>query len=96
MLVESVPTSEYAAPSERAELGKMRRLQVPRAAHAAWQPPISRRDPIDVLEESNEGRVADLIPIRYGRMSRSPFAFLRGSAALMPLATPLMRPPPMA
>ncbi|MFN8471051.1 MAG: DUF2252 domain-containing protein [Anaerolineae bacterium] len=83
MMLENVQTSEYASPAERAEIGKLRRAQVPRAAHAAWQPPANRRDPIDVLEESNEGRVADLIPIRYGRMSRSPFAFLRGSAALM-------------
>ncbi len=83
MLIESVQTTEHSSPAQRAELGKTRRAQVPRAAHAGWQPPAGRRDPIDVLEESNEGRVANLIPIRYGRMSRSPFAFLRGSAALM-------------
>ncbi|HTI51417.1 MAG TPA: DUF2252 domain-containing protein, partial [Planctomycetaceae bacterium] len=41
------------------------------------------RDPIGILEKSNRGRVPELIPIRYGRMLQSPFAFLRGSAALM-------------
>ena len=35
-----------------------------------------------VLEESNQGRVPELIPIRYGRMLADPFAFLRGSASV--------------
>ncbi len=42
-----------------------------------------RPDPISLLEESNRSRVQELIPIRYGRMSLSPFAFLRGSAGVM-------------
>jgi uncharacterized protein (DUF2252 family) len=46
--------------------------------------PASRRpDPLVLLAQSNEGRVADLIPIRYGRMRRSPFTFLRGSSSIM-------------
>ena len=56
---------------------------LPRASHADWKPQASRRDPIDVLEESNQLRLPNLIPVRYGRMLRSPFAFYRGSAALM-------------
>ncbi|MFN8497175.1 MAG: DUF2252 domain-containing protein [Anaerolineae bacterium] len=81
--MDGVQTTEFDSPTQRAEIGKTRRAQTPRAAHAAWQPSSNRRDPIELLEESNAGRVAELIPIRYGRMSRSPFAFLRGSAALM-------------
>ena len=69
--------------AERSEMGKALRVQVPRADHGKWQPVPDRRDPIDLLEESNLDRVPDLIPIRYGRMLESPFAFLRGSAALM-------------
>jgi len=38
---------------------------------------------MDILKESNQGRLPELVPIRYGRMLRSPFTFLRGSAALM-------------
>jgi uncharacterized protein (DUF2252 family) len=68
---------------ERIELGRALRAQTPRAAHAEWQPPASRRDPIDILEESSQGRTPHLVPIRYGRMSADPFAFLRGSAAVM-------------
>ena len=83
MLVESIQKNDHFSPAERAYIGKTRRAQAPRAEQARWQPGASRRDPIDVLEESNQGRVPELIPIRYGRMSRSPFAFLRGAAALM-------------
>jgi len=63
--------------------GKALRETVPRRSHAAWKTPADRSDPIDVLEESNRDRVPELIPIRYGRMLRSPFTFLRGSAGLM-------------
>jgi uncharacterized protein (DUF2252 family) len=56
---------------------------VPREAQAGWKPPEGRRDPVEILIESNEGRIPSLIPIRFGRMMQSPFAFFRGSAAIM-------------
>ena len=68
---------------ERLAYGKELRGNVPRSSHAIWQPHADRRDPIEILEESNNDRLPELIPIRYGRMLRSPFAFLRGSASLM-------------
>jgi uncharacterized protein (DUF2252 family) len=48
-----------------------------------WSPAKDRPDPIHLLQEADRGRIADLLPIRYGRMARSPFSFLRGSANLM-------------
>jgi uncharacterized protein (DUF2252 family) len=36
-----------------------------------------------LLIQSNKGRIPNLIPIRYGRMMQSPFAFYRGAAAIM-------------
>ena len=69
--------------AERLAAGKALRDSVPRASHAEWKPPAKRRDPIDILEASNKGRVPELVPIRYGRMLASPFTFLRGSAGLM-------------
>ena len=63
--------------------GKALRESVPRSSHAAWKAPAERRDPIEILEESNRDRLPELVPIRYGRMLRSPFTFLRGSAGLM-------------
>ena len=74
---------EFLSRQERVAAGKALRETVPRERHAEWQPPGKRRDPIDVLEESNRDRMQELVPIRYGRMLRSPFTFLRGSAGLM-------------
>ncbi len=68
---------------ERMEAGRTLRTAIPRSSHGVWKAPPDRRDAIQVLEESNRGRLPELIPIRYGRMVRSPFTFLRGSAALM-------------
>jgi uncharacterized protein (DUF2252 family) len=75
--------SILATRDERHAAGKALRKQVPRASHAAWAPDSKRPDPISLLEESNKTRLEHLVPIRYGRMSQSPFAFLRGSAGVM-------------
>jgi uncharacterized protein (DUF2252 family) len=74
---------DFHSRAERIAAGKALRESVSRSSHAIWKAPEGRRDPIDLLEESNEGRMPELVPIRYGRMLRSPFTFLRGSAALM-------------
>jgi uncharacterized protein (DUF2252 family) len=63
--------------------GKSMRQQLPRRAHAAWWPLADRPDPVDLLKLQDETRIPDLVPIRYGRLSDSPFAFLRGSATVM-------------
>ena len=68
---------------ERLAAGKALRQICPRSAFALWQPADNRADPIDLLIANSEGRVEDLIPLRYGRMMASPFAFYRGSAAIM-------------
>jgi uncharacterized protein (DUF2252 family) len=69
--------------SERMALGKNQRLITSREAHAEPSPSRGRTDPIQLLIDSEKGRVEKLIPIRYGRMLQSPFAFLRGSATVM-------------
>jgi len=56
---------------------------VPRSSHAAWVAPADRRDPVEILERQARSRVPELVPIRYGRMAASPFAFYRGAAAIM-------------
>ena len=75
--------TRYLTPDERRARGKALRQRVPRQDHGSWEPPEGRRDPVELLSESNEGRLPNLIPIRFGRMMQSPFAFYRGSAALM-------------
>ncbi|MBV9356980.1 MAG: DUF2252 domain-containing protein [Chloroflexi bacterium] len=68
---------------EREARGRAVRKTVPRRAHGAWKAPADRRDPVAVLEAQAGDRLPDLVPIRYGRMLASPFAFYRGSAAIM-------------
>jgi uncharacterized protein (DUF2252 family) len=68
---------------ERAAAGKAARSRVPRSSHGEWAPSAGRADPVAVLEAQGESRVADLLPIRYGRMAVSPFTFFRGAAAVM-------------
>jgi hypothetical protein len=80
-IAKDVPVLRSRA--ERLIAGQALRDSVPRSSHADWTPSAERRDPIEILEESNHDRLPELVPIRYGRMLRSPFTFLRGSAALM-------------
>jgi len=63
--------------------GRSRRERISRTAHGEWAPAADRPDPVEVLVASNEGRLPELVPIRFGRMAVSPFTFLRGSAAVM-------------
>ena len=77
------PAARYVPAAERAAIGKSYRTQTPRSSHAAWEPRPDRPDPIALLEEQAAQRVPELVPIRYGRMSASPFAFYRGAAYVM-------------
>jgi uncharacterized protein (DUF2252 family) len=78
---QSAPTFRHR--SERIAAGKALRDKVARKDHAAATSGHAHRDPIEILEASNRGRLRELVPIRYGRMLANPFTFLRGSAALM-------------
>lgn len=69
--------------AERAARGKAARAEASRSSHAGWQATAVRPDPIELLESQAKSRVAELVPIRYGRMLESPFAFLRGAAVIM-------------
>ncbi|HUN39339.1 MAG TPA: DUF2252 family protein, partial [Acetobacteraceae bacterium] len=69
--------------AERRQAGQALRKVVPRSLHAAWKPPVNRRDPVQTLIDTDRHKLSHLLPIRYGRMRGSPFAFLRGSAAVM-------------
>jgi len=62
--------------------GKERRREVPRSRHGEWEPPADR-DPLATLAAQDRDRVPELVPIRYGRMLTSAFAFFRGGAAVM-------------
>ena len=78
------PTREWRpSPAERAERGLAARAALPRDRQAELVLPAGRRDLVSVLEERARTMVPELVPVRHGRMMTSPFAFLRGSAAVM-------------
>lgn len=67
--------------AELFDAGKTARGDLPRSAHGTYTPPKDR-DPVGILRKQHEHRVPDLIPLRMERMTASPFAFYRGSAAI--------------
>ncbi|MEH1771283.1 MAG: DUF2252 domain-containing protein [Nostoc sp.] len=74
---------QWLSRAEGSAMGKALRDKVPRSSHEEWKPAPNRPDSVALLEESNQGRLLELVPIRYGRMLKSPFAFLRGAANIM-------------
>jgi uncharacterized protein (DUF2252 family) len=70
-------------PAERLDAGRSRREDVPLEAHAEAALETGRADSLSILAEQDKLRLPELVPLRYGRMSRTPFTFLRGAAAVM-------------
>jgi uncharacterized protein (DUF2252 family) len=68
---------------ERLAMGKKLRVSCPRTSHAAWKAPPGRPDPVQLVLKADKGRLAELLPLRHGRMVQSPFTFYRGSALAM-------------
>ena len=68
---------------ERIIAGKKIRDKFPRIKQGDYKPADNRLDPVLILEEQAKTRLPDLVPVRYARMLGSPFAFLRGGAAIM-------------
>ncbi|GAA2813408.1 DUF2252 domain-containing protein [Kitasatospora paracochleata] len=81
----------HLTPAERAAKGEAARKAVPLGAHAGFDTGPDRADPVAILEGQADSRVAELVPIRYGRMLVSAFTFYRGAAAVM--AADLARTP---
>jgi uncharacterized protein (DUF2252 family) len=69
--------------SDRYAIGRALRQKVPRSWLGRWKVPIGRSKPVDLIVTAHEGRQDWLIPVRVGRMVASPYAFLRGTAAIM-------------
>jgi uncharacterized protein (DUF2252 family) len=68
---------------ERHARGLEARTRAMPDSHAGWKPAADRPDPVALIEEQNERRDADLVPVRHGRMMASPFTFYRGAAKIM-------------
>jgi uncharacterized protein (DUF2252 family) len=76
---------------QRVARGKAARREVPRASHAGFTAGPERADPLTLLEGQGLNRVPELLPIRYGRMASSAFAYFRGAA--LPMASDLAHTP---
>jgi uncharacterized protein (DUF2252 family) len=68
---------------EARAFGKQLRDTCPRSSHAKWKAPKDRPDPVQLVLEAEKGRIPDLLPLRHGRMGRSPFTYYRGAALTM-------------
>jgi uncharacterized protein (DUF2252 family) len=77
------PRVPHLSVPERVARGKAARAEVPRSSHTGFEPKATRVDPVALLERQAKTRVPELVPIRYGRMLVSPFAFYRGAAMIM-------------
>jgi uncharacterized protein (DUF2252 family) len=72
-----------ASVGERIAAGKALRAKLPREEHGEFRRHPTRQDPVSIIEEQAKTRLPFLVPIRHSRMLASPFAFLRGAAAVM-------------
>jgi uncharacterized protein (DUF2252 family) len=86
-LWQTVSPYNAGAPQEpharRRSAGAQITKTVPHASHGPWTAPRNRPSPVDIVVAGNAGRLEHLVPLRMGRMAVSPFAFLRGAAAVM-------------
>ena len=80
-MTTSIVSSDTSVEDRRAT-GERARENAPIAAQADWEP-AERPDPVELLIEQNATREADLVPVRHGRMTVSPFTFYRGAAKVM-------------
>jgi uncharacterized protein (DUF2252 family) len=69
--------------AERAAAGRALRGKLPRRDQGEFHVTTRRPDLVRLLQIAVAGRREDLLPIRWQRMALSPFAFMRGTAALM-------------
>lgn len=76
-------SKEEPAFALRRRSGRDARLRAPRSLQGPWVAPARRANPVTLLLEQAESRIADLVPVRHARMAQSPFAFFRGSALIM-------------
>ena len=81
-MTTSIVSSDTSV-EDRQAIGERARDDTPLSAQADWEPAAERPDPVELLIEQNATREADLVPVRHGRMTVSPFTFYRGAAKVM-------------
>ena len=81
-MTTSTVNSEISV-EDRQGTGELARERTPLSSQGDWEPAAARPDPVELLIEQNATREADLVPVRHGRMTVSPFTFYRGAAKVM-------------
>src|SRR5512132_3990066 len=81
MTTSTVPS--HTSVEDRQAIGEQARENTPLSSQADWEPAAGRPDPVELLIEQNATREPDLVPVRHGRMTVSPFTFYRGAAKVM-------------
>ena len=81
-MTTSTVNSEISV-EDRQGTGELARERTPLSSQADWDPGAGRPDPVELLIEQNATREPDLVPVRHGRMTVSPFTFYRGAAKVM-------------
>jgi uncharacterized protein (DUF2252 family) len=82
-LMTTSTVSRHTSVEDRQAIGERARESTPISSQADWEPVAGRPDPVELLIEQNATREADLVPVRHGRMTVSPFTFYRGAAKVM-------------
>jgi uncharacterized protein (DUF2252 family) len=82
-LSDPVRSDAVLTVEQRHAAGREARSARPRGSLGEFEPLDDVRDPVEILAQDDVGRVPELVPIRYGRMLTTPFAFYRGAASLM-------------
>jgi len=85
LFLNFMPDSLLTMPArdERLQYGKSLREKVSRASQANWERPQRKESFLELLRESERGRIGNLLPIKAARMAASPFGFYRGAVPVM-------------
>ena len=68
---------------DRRKAGQACRNKVSRISQGKFDPKARKFDPVEILRRAHEGRVHELLPLKFARMAETPFTFYRGAAPLM-------------
>jgi len=80
-----MPSSQHEtrAREERRRLGRTCRNKIKRVDQAKWDAKDRKCDAVDLLLACQQGRISELLPVKWHNMAMSPFGFFRGAVPLM-------------
>jgi uncharacterized protein (DUF2252 family) len=82
-MAKAAKHSEIGSRKERLKRGQEQRSKLGRNQLGDFEPSKRKSAALDTLLSATEGRLPHLLPVKYQRMSVSPFAFFRGAVSIM-------------